>query len=253
VFGWDPDSGQSRSTKVLSDPNDEAGADKNPVRGVNAADQILLKSADKRGHPRALLWSYRAGNAPVDLGTLGGPSSWPVHLASDGSSVGWSLNKSGVRRMYFFKPGEPMRDITPADGAAWEPLGLNSSGRILLSYKDGLGRPQFALHSSPGGMPLRLASDVLGAQISDSGFGIARKQRSSELFSLADGATLPLDPPECSASHLTIPGVTNHWIHHQQGTNAHKGVRIHDLTPRGRMLVSRDRCLFAAEPDPSIP
>src|SRR5262245_20731382 len=71
--------------------------------------------------------------AITDLGTLGGPSSYPTGINNAGQVVGWSdTNTSGVTHAFLYQNGT-ITDLGTLGGAYSAAAGINNAGQVIGS------------------------------------------------------------------------------------------------------------------------
>jgi len=73
--------------------------------------------------------------AVIDLGTLGGTSSYGEAINNNGQVVGSSTTSSGDRHAFLYSNGS-MQDINPAGGGYSEAYGINNKGQVVGEILD---------------------------------------------------------------------------------------------------------------------
>ena len=111
------------------------------AQGVNEVGHIVGSSTDAAGNLRAFFWT--AGGGMVDLGTLGGDSSWGNDINDQDMIVGRSNTASGDMEAFTWTPTGGMQGLGTFGGLSSEAFGLNNQGQVVGRY----GPPSRGTHS----------------------------------------------------------------------------------------------------------
>lgn len=105
------------------------------AQAINDAGQVVGTSSsfDPGGSPQttwhAFIWN--PGSGMVELGTLGGASSWAYGINNSGQVVGYAQIAAGGSHAFLWTTGGGMVDLGTLGGDGSRAYGINNSGKVV--------------------------------------------------------------------------------------------------------------------------
>ena len=143
---------------------------------MNASGQVIGYSYAANGmDSRAFSWTAAGGM--IDLGTLGGTSSYAFAVNASGHVVGSSHTAAGAMHAFLWTPGGGMQDLGTLPGGYSGASALNDRGQAVgfSSYKHSLGAraPVVVEVSADNGGTWRTVAETATTGSTTSSFGWA--------------------------------------------------------------------------------